>query len=160
MTKYLTPEAYEKLKQEQAFLIKVGRKEIAERIKVAKSYGDLSENAEYKEALEAQRQLEQRIFQLTTLLKEAKIVKTKRKTKSLVQAEAKITLGSQFEVKNLKTGKKQKLMLVSFTDVEPAAGKISPESPLGAVFLNKKKGEIVEVELNGRKQAFKILKVG
>jgi transcription elongation factor GreA len=155
MVKYLTQEAYEKLKQEYSFLVKAGRKEIAERIKVAKSFGDLSENAEYKEALEAQRQLEQRIFQLEKLLKEAKIVKNRKS----VQDEDKITLGSQFEVKNIKTGKKQKFTLVSFTDVDPLAGKISPESPLGAAFLNKKKGELVELTINNKKQTFQILKV-
>lgn len=152
MSKILSKESYQRLKEEIEILKKESRREIAERIKTARGFGDLSENAEYKEALDAQSQLELRIFQLENVLREATVIKSSREGD-------KIRLGSAFEVKNLRTGKKQKMVLVSFNEVSPLEGKISPESPLGAAFVGRKKGDVVEVEIAAKKQKFQVSKI-
>lgn len=148
----LTPESYKKIKEELEYLKKEERKKIAERIKLAKSFGDLSENAEYAESLEAQRQLEKRISELEDILKRAVIVRPTKKSNL-------IDVGTTFEVENLISKKKFTFTLVGFGEADPLEGKISSESPMGKLFLGKKVGEKVEGEIAGKQVKFKIVKI-
>lgn len=132
----VTQEGYDKLKNELELLKTVRRKEIANRIQVAKDMGDLSENAEYSEAKDAQAFNEGRISELSSMLKNLTIVKN---------GNDKDIVGMGSRVSVVANGKKKDLTIVSFNEADPLEGKISNESPLGKAFLNKKKGAKVSV---------------
>jgi transcription elongation factor GreA len=132
----ISQDGYDKLKHELEHLTKVKRREIAERIQSAKDLGDLSENAEYADAKEAQAFNEGRIAEIEATLKNATVV-TNGKEKN------EIGMGSVFTA-NSQNGSKT-FTIVSFNEVDPAAGKISNESPMGRAFLHKKKGDTVKV---------------
>lgn len=153
MNKIINKETYEKLKAELERLKKIERKAIAEKIKIAKEFGDLSENAEYQSALEEQKNLERRIFELEKILKTAKIIKNKSLKSN------KVTIGSCVEIVNLDNKKNFKFTIVGFGESDPLIGKISSESPLGKALLGKKKGEIIEVTIGDKKTKYKIKSV-
>ena len=150
MEKFLTLEALEKLKKELNYLKEVKRKEIAERLEKAISYGDLTENAEYHETKEAQGFLEGRILELENLSSNAVIVSRERK-KGLAQ------IGSTILVKV--GSAKEKFKIVGAEETDPLGGKISIDSPLGRAILNQSKGAIVEVFTPQGKLQYKILKI-
>lgn len=149
----ISQEGYNKLKEEHDFLVNVKRREIADRIEKAKELGDLSENAEYHEAKDAQAFNEGRIGELATLLKNLTVVESDG------NGHGKITMGSKIVVKNLKTGDEKTFTIVSFNEAAPADGKISNESPLGLAFLGRKKDEEATVETPKGEVKYKILKV-
>lgn len=153
MNKIISKEVYEKLKAELDKLKKIERKIIAEKIKTAKEFGDLSENAEYQTALEEQKKLERKIYELENILKTAKIIKSKSSKSD------KISIGSQVEIMNLEDKKKLKLIIVGFGESDPVKGKISTESPIGKALLGRKKGEIIEVTVGNRKTKYKIISI-
>ncbi|MEI7497750.1 MAG: transcription elongation factor GreA [Candidatus Falkowbacteria bacterium] len=126
---------HDKLKQELEFLTKTKRHDIAQRIQTAKDMGDLSENAEYSDAKDAQAFNEGRIIEIQNLLKNVTIVDN--------SSSGEIGMGSAFTVKT-STGTKE-FTIVSFNEVDPLIGKISNESPLGQAFLHKKVGTKVTV---------------
>lgn len=130
---YLTKEKHKELTIELEHLKTVRRKEIAEELEFAKSLGDLSENAEYHEAREAQAALEDRIATLESVLASAEIVKA--------HSSNTVEIGSKVHVK--KTGDKAEkiYMIVGSEEADMAAGKISHKSPLGEAMLGKKKGD-------------------
>lgn len=134
---YLTEEGYKKLKEELDYLKTTKRQEIARRIHEAKELGDLSENAEYSAAKEAKAETETRISEIEKILKESIIIEEPKKI-GVVQ------VGSTIEVEN-DTGIR-KYMIVGRNEVNPAIGKISNESPLGAAFLGKKVDDKIEVK--------------
>lgn len=136
----LTKDGYDKLVEEHDHLVSVRRVEVSEHLKEAKSYGDLSENAEYDAAKEEQLEVEERIAKLETMLRNAKIVSDDELTGEHVN------LGLKVKVKNLKTKKTETYTIVGVTDADPLEGKISNESPLGKALLGKKKGEKVEIQ--------------
>lgn len=147
---YLSPEGIETLKKELLELKTKKRQEIAKRLQEAKDLGDLSENAEYFEAKEAQSLNENRIGELEELLKNAVIIKTP-------SAENIVSIGSTVEVKsgnNIETFK-----IVGSAEAKPQEGKISNESPLGRSFLNKKAGDEFEVKTPGGIVTYKIIKI-
>lgn len=146
----ISQEGYDKLKDELNFLTTTRRKEIAERIERAKELGDLSENAEYSEAKDAQALNEGRVLELTNTLKNVTVV-------SNDHSNEKVTMGSTVIVKS-PNGERQ-YTIVSFNEADPAAGKISNESPLGVAFLNKHKGDQVEVETPKGAVKYKIIKI-
>ncbi len=146
----ISQEGYDKLKDELNFLTTTRRKEIAERIERAKELGDLSENAEYSEAKDAQALNEGRVLELTNTLKNVTVV-------SNDHSSEKVTMGSTVIVKS-PNGERQ-YTIVSFNEADPAAGKISNESPLGVAFLNKHKGDQVEVETPKGAVKYKIIKI-
>jgi transcription elongation factor GreA len=150
MQYHLTKEGLEKLKKELEYLKKEGRIEIAERLKRAKEYGDLSENAEYSEAKDEQAKLETRIFELEKIIRNAVIIR-KSSQKDIVN------IGSTIEVQ--KGVKKFKYTIVGSHEANPEANLISNESPLGKAFLGKKIGDEVEVETPSGKTKYKILKI-
>ncbi|MFA5184572.1 MAG: transcription elongation factor GreA [Patescibacteria group bacterium] len=146
----ISQEGYDKLKDELNFLATTRRREIADRIERAKELGDLSENAEYSEAKDAQALNEGRVLELTNTLKNVTVVETSH-------SNEKVTMGSRVTVKS-PNGEKQ-YTIVSFNEADPANGKISNESPLGVAFLNKHKGDQVEVETPKGAVKYKIIKI-
>lgn len=146
----ISQEGYNKLKDELNLLSTIRRKEIAERIERAKELGDLSENAEYSEAKDAQALNEGRILELTNTLKNVTVVES-------ANSNGEITMGSRVTVKS-PAGEKQ-YTIVSFNEADPANGKISNESPLGVAFLNKHKGDQIEVETPKGRIKYKIIKI-
>lgn len=150
MTKYLTPEGLEKLKKELDYLKKVKRKEIAERLRKTASMGDLSENAAYHEAKEAQGFLEGKILELEKEIRDAEIVEKIDKA-GWVQIGSSVTLSSN--------GKKEKFQIGGTAEADPLNGKISSESPLGNALLDKPEGAVVTVKTPNGKIKYKILKI-
>ncbi|MCF7860322.1 transcription elongation factor GreA [Patescibacteria group bacterium] len=146
----ITQEGYNKLQDELTQLSTVKRREIAERIERAKDLGDLSENAEYSEAKDAQALNEGRVLELTNILKNVIVVNGEG-------AKDEVSMGSEVTVK---TGdKERKYTIVSFNEADPLNGKISNESPLGMSFLGKKKGANVNVETPKGTVEYKIIKI-
>jgi len=151
----ITKEGLEKLSEELSHLKNVKRREVAARIKEAISYGDLSENAEYEEAKNEQAFVEGRILELEHKVKNAKIISGKRKIAKTVQ------LGTTVHLKNI-TKKKDELeiyTLVGSTEANPFEGKISNESPVGSVLLDRAKGDIVKVAVPAGAVEYKIMKM-
>jgi len=146
----ISQEGYDKLKDELTLLTTTKRKEIAERIERAKELGDLSENAEYSEAKDAQALNEGRILELTNTLKNVTVVQHEDSNESVV-------MGSKVTVKT--SDKEKQYTIVSFNEADPLNGKISNESPIGVAFLNKKKGDSVEVETPKGIVKYKILQI-
>ena len=146
----ISQEGYDKLKEELDNLTTVKRREIAERIEREKELGDLSENAEYSEAKDAQALNEGKILELLGILKNVTVVET-------VNGGNEVLMGSRVTVKSDK-GEKE-YAIVSFNEADPLAGKISNESPLGVAFLHKKKGDTVEVETPRGVVKYKIMKI-
>ena len=147
---YLSKERFEELKKELQELRSKKRLEVAERLKQAKEYGDLSENSEYLEAREEQSWLENRIFELEDTLKKAVIIK-----KPLVLSE--VEVGCTVTVK--KGDQVFKYMIVGSDEANPKEGKISNESPLGRAFLNHKIGESVIVFAPTGKVTYQIMNI-
>lgn len=145
----LTPEGLEKLKQELNFLKTTKRKEIAERLKQAIAFGDLTENAAYHEAKESQGFLEGRILELTEIIREAKIIQ--KNTSGLVSLGSKVLLEID--------GEKQEFEIVGPNEANPLKGRISDKSPLGAEILNKGKGQFGELKTPEGKLRYKILEI-
>lgn len=136
---YLSQEGYDKLDAELKDLKTRGRKEVAEDISEARSKGDLSENAEYDAAKEAQGHLEDRITKLEDALANARILDTKDLDLSQVRVLTKVT------ILNKKMGKEMQYTLVSPNEADFKANKISIESPIGKSLVGKKVGDVVEV---------------
>ncbi|MBD3615724.1 MAG: transcription elongation factor GreA [Gracilimonas sp.] len=138
---YLTQEGYDKLDAELKDLKTRGRREIAEDIAEARAKGDLSENAEYDAAKEAQGHLEDRITKLEDALANARVLDTKDLDLSKVRVLTTVT------ILNKNTDKEMKYTLVSANEADFAAGKISIDSPIGKALMGREIGETVEVEV-------------
>jgi transcription elongation factor GreA len=149
MTNYLTEEGLEKLKEELDHLRKVKRKEIAEKLNQAVSFGDLTENAAYQQAKEEQAFLEGKILELEDIIKEASPVKEKHNDQIQIGSLVFLSKGWQ----------KEKFRIVGVAEVSPFEGKISPESPLGKALFGKKKGDMVDVETPEGRFKYKILRI-
>lgn len=137
---YLTKEGYERLKAELDELKTDGRKEVAKAIAEAREKGDLSENAEYDAAKDAQGLLEMKINELEKTLANARIVDSSQLDSSKVTVLAKVT------IKNTKSGKELTYQLVSESEADLKSKKISVSSPMGQGLLGKEVGEIAVVE--------------
>lgn len=138
---FLTPEGLVKLEDELDDLKTIRRKEIAERIKVALDFGDISENSEYDQAKNEQAQLEERIAKLETMLRNARLIDEDEITTDVV------SVGSKVEVLDLEYGDKMIYVIVGSAEADPHNGRISNESPLGRSLLGKKPGEKVDVKV-------------
>jgi len=150
----ITPEGLEKLKDEIEMLSTTRRREVAERIKEAREFGDISENAEYDDAKNEQALLEQRISQLEERLRRATVIDEK----DLGTDEVKF--GSVVHVKDQKSGSSQKFQIVGSTEADPAEQKLSNESPIGKALIGHKRNDIVTVDVpRGPKKKFKITKI-
>ncbi|MBO6586372.1 MAG: transcription elongation factor GreA [Gracilimonas sp.] len=138
---YLTQEGYDKLEAELKDLKTRGRREIAEEIAEARAKGDLSENAEYDAAKEAQGHMEDRITKLEDALANARVLDKSELDLSKVRVLTTVT------ILNKKMGKEMKYTLVSPNEADFAAGKISVDSPIGQALMGREIGETVEVEV-------------
>ena len=135
----LTREGLEKLEHELDDLKTVHRKEVNDRIRQAKEFGDLSENAEYEDAKQEQAFIEGRILKLEAMIRNARIID------ELDYAADEVHLGSTVKVKDLKTSASHEFSIVGSAEADPVNQRISNESPLGRALIGHKKGETVDV---------------
>ena len=147
----LTQEGREKLEEELHYLETEKRAEIGERIKVAREFGDISENSEYDDAKNEQGMVEARIAEINRILSEATVVNTPKRS-------SKVNIGSVVTVDM--NGKERVFTIVGAAESDVAAGKISNESPVGSALLGHKKGdEITTTGPTGREISLTILKI-
>ncbi len=150
----LTPEGLENLKKEIETLSTDKRREVAERIKEAREFGDISENSEYDDAKNEQAMLEARIATLEDKLRSASVIDSKELGTDLVR------VGSVVHVKDEKTGKSVKYTIVGSAEAKPTENKLSNESPVGKALIGHKRNEVVEVPVpRGPKRKLKITKI-
>jgi transcription elongation factor GreA len=147
----LTPEGYEKLKQEIDFLSNDKRREVADRIREAREFGDIAENAEYDDAKNEQALLEQRIAKLEERLRDARVLE-KGEVKSDV-----VSVGSRVRLRDIDAGKTFEYHIVGSAEADPAELRLSNESPVGKAIMGRKKGETVDVSTPRGSLKFKIL---
>ncbi|MGI6045711.1 MAG: transcription elongation factor GreA [Eggerthellaceae bacterium] len=147
----LTPEGKQKLEEELYYLENDKRAEVGERIKVAREFGDISENSEYDDAKNEQGMVEARIAEISHILSEATVVNVPKRS-------SKVNIGSTVTVDM--GGKERVFSIVGGAEASVADGKISNESPVGAALLGHKKGDEVEAEgPTGKKIPMTILKI-
>jgi transcription elongation factor GreA len=149
----LTPEGYKKLQEEIEYLSTTRRQEIAERIRVAREFGDIAENAEYDAAKNDQAHLEARIAVLEERLKNARVV-TKKEIRS-----GEVSVGTKVRLKDLSSNKTVEYHIVGSAEADPAELKLSNESPVGKAIMGRKKGDVVEVSAPRGALKFKIMEV-
>ncbi len=151
MAQELTREGYDKLAQELEHLKTVGRKEAAENIKEARSHGDLSENAEYDEAMNDQGRLEARISELEGILKDAIIISD--------AAAGLIHVGSVITLKDLEDDDEDDYVILGENESSSDENYISAESPAGKVLMGKQAGDTVVVDAPGGQISYQIVKI-
>jgi transcription elongation factor GreA len=149
----LTPEGYEKLKSEIAYLSNEKRREVADRIRIAREFGDIAENAEYDDAKNEQAMLEARIAKLEEQLVAARVITKKEITSDVV------SIGSTVRLKDMDMNETVEYYIVGSAEANPAERKLSNESPVGRAILGRKKGEVVSVEAPRGSLKFKILDI-
>ena len=149
----LTPEGYDRLKQEIEELSTTRRREVAERIRVAREFGDIAENAEYDDAKNEQMLLEHRIATLEERLRDARVISKKDIAKDVV------SIGSRVKLRDVDAKETVEYHIVGSAEANPAENKLSNESPVGKAIIGKKKGETVEVAAPRGKMKFKILEI-
>ena len=149
----LTPEGYEKLRQEIEYLSNDKRREVAERIRIAREFGDIAENAEYDDAKNEQALLEHRIATLEERLRSARVLE-----KGDVKKDE-VSVGSRVKLKDMETNKTVEYRIVGSAEANPSESKLSNESPVGKAILGRKKGEVVEVAAPRGALKFKILDI-
>jgi len=150
----LTPEGYENLKQELELLRTDKRREIADRIRVAREFGEIAENAEYDDAKNEQAMLEHKIAQLEERLLHARVIDTNDVDTSVV------SVGSVVRLRDVDAKETVEYFIVGSAEANPAERKLSNESPVGRAIIGKKKGETVEVLTpRGSKLKFKIMEI-
>ncbi len=150
MQNYITKEGLEKLKKELEYSKTTRQKELAERLRRAIAFGDLSENFDYHDAREEQEMLQKRIVELEQQIREAKLVEnTNQKDKVQVGSRVAVQIGKE----------KVQYTIVTAQEANPLEGKISAESPIGSALLSKKVGEKALCETPGGTMECKILKI-
>ena len=147
-----TEEGLKKLQDELENLKTNGRKDIAERIKIARGYGDLSENSEYDDAKNEQAKIEARIIELESMLKNYEII-------SDDIAFDKVLVGVKVTVKDLSLKEEFTYSIVGSAEADPLNDKISDESPVGKALLGHAVKDKVEIDLGGEKIAYKIVSI-
>lgn len=150
---FMTLEGKINLEKELDYLKSVKRQEVSERIKIAKGFGDLSENSEYDEAKNEQAQVEERIYKLENIIANAKVIDDKEVTLD------KISVGSKVTLMNLKYEEEEEYAIVGTTEADPFEAKISNESPLGQALLGKEKGQKVEIQVPDGVVQYEILEI-
>lgn len=150
---FLTKEAYKELEEKLAYLKSDGRVNVAEKIRVARSFGDISENSEYDAAREEEALLEQEIVQIEENLRNAKIItKTKGDT-------SKVGVGSTVEVLDMVYDEKMTVKIMGSIESDPTIGQISNESPMGKALIGREKGDVVEFLTPAGVQKYKVLSI-
>lgn len=153
MTRYYTLEGLNKMKDELNQLMSVERKKISQQIAEARDKGDLSENAEYDAAKDAQSMLELKISKLQETIQNAKIIDESKMDNS------KVLILSTVEIKNLKTGQKMVYTLVPENEADLKKGKLSVNSPISKGLLGKKVGDVAEISVPAGTMHFEVLKI-
>jgi len=149
----LTPEGYENLKEEIEYLSNEKRREVADRIRVAREFGDIAENAEYDDAKNEQALLEHRIATLEERLRNARVIEKKDVAKDVV------SVGSKVRLRDLDAKQTFEYRIVGSAEANPAENKLSNESPVGKAIIGKKKGETVDVATPRGSLKFKIMEI-
>ena len=149
----LTQQGYDKLREEIDYLQTEKRREVAERIRVAREFGDIAENAEYDDAKNEQAMLEHRIAQLEERLLSARVITKKEISKDSV------SVGSTVRLRDIDANKTFEYHIVGSAEANPAENKVSNESPVGKAIMGKKKGETVEVSAPRGTLKFKIMDI-
>lgn len=153
INKTVSKAGYDKLVEEKEYLVTVKRKEVAQKLKEARSFGDLSENAEYDEAKNEQAILESRINELEILISNATVVDDED------ISIHEVGVGSYVKLKDLELDEIETLQIVGSTESDPDNGKISDESPIGKAALHQKVGDIFEVETPSGAIKFEVLEI-
>lgn len=150
----LTAEGLKKLQDEIDYLSTTKREEVAQRIREAREFGDISENSEYDDAKNEQAMLERRISQLQEKLHRARVVKTSEIATDRVQ------LGTLVTLKDLEDEEVCSYQMVGSAEADPIAGRLSNESPLGQSIMGRRPGDVVMVPAPGGPRRFEILDIG
>ncbi|MBM7597864.1 transcription elongation factor GreA [Virgibacillus halotolerans] len=150
---YMTQEGKEKLEEELNFLKTDRRKEVVERIKVARDFGDLSENSEYDAAKDEQAFVESRIAQVEKMIRNAVIIENDNENPDIV------SLGKSVTFQELPNGEEETYMIVGSAEADPFEGKISNDSPMAKSLIGLEKGAEVSVATPGGDIQVKIVKV-
>ena len=149
----LTPEGYKKLQEEIEYLSNDKRREVADRIRIAREFGDIAENAEYDDAKNEQALLEHRIALLEERLRDAKVINKKDVAKDVV------SVGSKVKLRDVTAKQTVEYYIVGSAEANPAQNKLSNESPVGKAIIGHKKGDVVEVSAPRGSLKFKILEI-
>ena len=149
----LTPEGYKKLHEEIEYLSNEKRREVADRIRIAREFGDIAENAEYDDAKNEQALLEHRIAMLEERLRDAKVINKKDVAKDVV------SVGSKVKLRDVTAKQTVEYHIVGSAEANPAKNKLSNESPVGKAIIGHKKGDVVEVTAPRGSLKFKILEI-
>ncbi len=149
----LTKEGYNALKKEIEFLSTTRRREVAERIKIAREFGDIAENAEYDAAKNEQAMLEARIAKLEERLAAARVIEKRDISKDVV------SVGSTVRLRDVDAKQTVEYRIVGSAEANPAQLKLSNESPVGKAIMGHKKGETVEVTTPRGSLKYKILEI-
>ncbi|MCL6454578.1 MAG: transcription elongation factor GreA [Alicyclobacillus sp.] len=149
----LTPEGLQKLEDELEHLKSVKRREVAERIKLAISYGDISENSEYEDAKNEQAFVEGRIMTLEKMLRNARVIRDDDVDTDIV------SIGSTVVLRDVEFDEEVEYTIVGSAEADPASNRISNESPVGRALLGKATGSIVEVAVPAGTIQFEILRI-
>ncbi|BBI30691.1 transcription elongation factor GreA [Cohnella abietis] len=149
----LTPDGLKRLEEELETLKSIKRREVAERIKVAIGYGDISENSEYEDAKNEQAFIEGRIITLEKMLRNARIINNDE-----IDLET-VSIGSKVVVEDLEFGDNMEYTIVGTAESDPLNNKISNESPVGKAIIGKKKGTTVEVNVPAGIIQYKIVDI-
>jgi transcription elongation factor GreA len=150
----LTPEGYKKLKAEIEHLSTEKRREVAERIRVARQFGDIAENAEYDDAKNDQMLLEHRIARLEEQLRNSRVIEKKEITTDVV------SVGARVRLRDVDAKQTVEYHIVGSAEANPSENKLSNESPVGKAIIGHKKGETVEVTTpRGARLKYKIMEI-
>jgi len=149
----LSPEGYRKLEEELDHLKSVRRREVAERIRQAREFGDISENSEYEDAKNEQAFIEGRILMLEEQLRNAHVVDTAQ------QDPDQVGIGTQVRVRDSETGDVEVFTIVGSTEADPGNNRISNDSPVGAALTGHRAGDVVEVSVPIGVVRFEVLEV-
>jgi transcription elongation factor GreA len=150
----LTPEGFKKLKEEIDYLANDKRREVADRIRVARQFGDITENSEYDDAKNEQALLEHRIALLEERMANARVISKKEVSKDVV------SIGSHVKLRDVSAKETVEYHIVGSAEANPTEHKLSNESPVGKAIIGKKKGETVEVTTpRGKALKYKILDI-
>jgi transcription elongation factor GreA len=149
----LTPEGHKKLREEIEHLSTIKRREVAERIKQAREFGDIAENSEYDDAKNEQAMLEHRIATLEERLKSARVIEKREITTDVV------SVGTIVRLRDVDAKETIEYAIVGSAEANPAEYKLSNESPVGRAILGRKKGETVEVAAPRGKLKYKIMEI-
>jgi len=149
----LTPEGHAKLKEEIELLSTVKRREVAERIKQAREFGDIAENSEYDDAKNEQAMLEHRIATLEERLKSARVIEKRDVTTDVV------SVGTIVRLRDVDAKETIEYTIVGSAEANPAEYKLSNESPVGKAIIGHKKGETVEVAAPRGSLKYKIMDI-